>query len=602
MPNKDLPKINKLDKIKKPKDHTLLRLLKEAKKISFGIVMASFLAMLVIATNMIAPKLVGDVINEMNIFYLAKQSGTAQGSLVSSITNQLLVIFAVYASKGVISYLKMLFMNFVVSRHFTCAIRIEMSDKIKMLPVSYVDKTQPGELLSRMTSDVSTMGNTIHQVLDTLMMGIIQIVAVSVMMFIVNWELALIVLSIVPISIFLAILISKKSEKHFTNLFERVEKLYTCVEETYSGYATIKAYSMEKAREKAASDINHLIYESERKGVSISSMVGPLITLTNSITYVLICLIGGYLAVNGIISLGGVIAIVLYSKQFAAPLEQISEGIASMQRVKASSKRVYQMLDQEEMPLLTGDMPKCIKGDVKFEEVDFSYSPDKPLIEKLNFEVKQGQKVAIVGPTGAGKTTIVNLLMRFYDIQGGAIKIDGVDISSVSRESVRDLFSMVLQDTWLFKGSIYDNIAYAKDGATREEVIAACDSAYADHFIRTLPKGYDTEIDESTSNLSGGQKQLLTIARAFLSERTLLILDEATSNVDTRTEILIQKAMDKLTKKKTAFVIAHRLSTIVNSDLILVINNGSIVEIGTHKSLLESNGFYAEIYNSQYAN
>lgn len=260
------------------------------------------------------------------------------------------------------------------------------------------------------------------------------------------------------------------------------------------------------------------------------------------------------------------------------------------------------MLDQEEMPLLTGDMPKCIKGDVKFEEVDFSYSPDKPLIEKLNFEVKQGQKVAIVGPTGAGKTTIVNLLMRFYDIQGGAIKIDGVDISSVSRESVRDLFSMVLQDTWLFKGSIYDNIAYAKDGATREEVIAACDSAYADHFIRTLPKGYDTEIDESTSNLSGGQKQLLTIARAFLSERTLLILDEATSNVDTRTEILIQKAMDKLTKKKTAFVIAHRLSTIVNSDLILVINNGSIVEIGTHKSLLESNGFYAEIYNSQYAN
>lgn len=599
MSNKCLPENSNT---KKPKDHTLLRLLKEAKKIGFGLVMASFLAMLVIATNMIAPKLVGDVINEMNIFYLAKQSGTAQGSLVSSITNQLLVIFAVYASKGVISYLKMLFMNFVVSRHFTCAIRIEMSDKIKMLPVSYVDKTQPGELLSRMTSDVSTMGNTIHHVLDTIMMGLIQIVGVSVMMFIVNWELALVVLAIVPLSIILAILISKKSEKHFTKLTEKVEKLYTCVEETYSGYATIKAYGMEKEREKVASDINHEIYDSERKGISISSMVGPLITLTNSITYVLICLIGGYLAVNGIISLGGVIAIVLYSKQFAAPLEQISEGIASMQRVKASSKRVYQMLDQEEMPLLTGDMPKSIKGDVKFEDVDFSYSPDKPLIEKLNFEVKQGQKVAIVGPTGAGKTTIVNLLMRFYDIQGGAIKIDGVDISSVSRESVRDLFSMVLQDTWLFKGSIYDNVAYAKEGATREEVIAACDSAYADHFIRTLPNGYDTEIDESTSNLSGGQKQLLTIARAFLSERTLLILDEATSNVDTRTEILIQKAMDKLTQKKTAFVIAHRLSTIVNSDLILVINNGSIVEIGTHKSLLENNGFYAEIYNSQYAN
>ncbi|MDD4120541.1 MAG: ABC transporter ATP-binding protein [Clostridia bacterium] len=593
---------NKMKKEKKVNDHILLRLVKEAKKIRAGILFGSLLSVLVIACNMAAPRLVSMVIEEMNKFYLLRQSGGVVGSLIASVTDILLITFAVYASKGVLQYLKMLVMNFTVSRHFTCAIRIQMSDKIKSLPVSYVDKTQPGELLSRMTSDVSIMGNTIHNIVDTVMMGVIQVVGVAAMMFIVNWELAFVVIAIVPLSIFLAILISKRSEKHFEKLQAKVEKMYTCVEETYSGYATIKAYNVEEAREKQAREINREIYDSEKKGITISSMVGPLITLTNSIAYVLICLIGGYLAVQGSISLGGVVAIILYSKQFAAPLEQISEGISSMQRVKAASRRVYQMLDQEEMKEISGDMPKEIKGNVKFDKVSFSYSPDKSLIEDLNFEVKKGQKVAIVGPTGAGKTTIVNLLMRFYDIQKGIISIDGVDISKVSRESVRDLFSMVLQDTWLFKGTIFENVAYAKDGATREDVIAACDSAYADHFIRTFPKGYDTEIDEGTSNISGGQKQLITIARAFLSERSLLILDEATSNVDTRTEILIQKAMDKLMKNKTAFVIAHRLSTIVNSDLILVIDNGSIVEIGTHKSLLEKNGFYAEIYNSQYAN
>lgn len=593
---------NSRNKPEKIKDHTLLRVMKEAKKIKFGIFMSSLIAVLVIACNLTAPKLVSNIIEEMNRFYLARQQGIPVGSLVPFVSDFLLIAFAVYAFKGVMQYLKMLVMNFNVSRHFTCDIRIQMSDKIKMLPVSYVDKTQPGELLSRMTSDVSVMGNTIHNIFDTIMMGVIQVLGVAVMMFLVNWELAIVVLTIVPISITLAILISKRSEKHFTKLASTVEKLYTCVEETYSGYATIKAYGAEGERQKAANEINAQIYDSEKKGITISSMVGPLITFTNSLSYVLICLIGGYLAVKGSISLGGVIAIVLYSKQFAAPLSQISEGISSMQRVKASSRRVYEMLDQKEMSIISGDMPNKISGDVKFENVDFSYSPEKSLIENLNFEVGKGQKVAIVGPTGAGKTTIVNLLMRFYDIQKGKITIDGVDINLVSRESVREAFSMVLQDSWLFKGTIYDNIAYAKDGATREEVIAACDSAYADHFVRTLPNGYDTEIDEASSNLSGGQKQLLTIARAFLSERSLLILDEATSNVDTRTEVLIQKAMDKLMRNKTCFVIAHRLSTIVNSDLILVIDNGSIVEIGNHKALLEKNGFYAEIYNSQYAN
>ncbi|HQC54953.1 MAG TPA: ABC transporter ATP-binding protein [Clostridia bacterium] len=588
-------------RVKKEKDRTILRLIFEAKKIRSGLTVGAVLAFLVIATNMIAPIFAKEVVDTLNRYWLIK--GTEQTfDLMKEVMQPLLLLLSMYVIKAILSYIKMLVMNYTVSRHFTANIRIRMSDKIKMLPVSYIDKTEPGQMLSRITSDVSDMGNTIHEIIDMLIMGVFQVLAMMVMMFIINWQLALVVVGMVPISMALAAIVGGKGSRHFSKERECVEKYYVQLEETYSGYATVKAYGLEPDREKAGADITKEIAESSKKGQILTGMMVPIVTFTSSISYALICLLGGYLAINGLLSLGGVIAILLYSKQFTQPLEQIAQGMASMQRVKASAKRVYEMLDYEEMEVITGDMPKEIEGNVKFENVYFSYSEDKPLIENLNIDIKKGQKVAIVGPTGAGKTTIVNLLMRFYDIQSGHIYIDGIDINTVSRESVRDLFSMVLQDTWLFKGTVFENVRYAKDGATLEEVMEACDHAYADHFIKALPDGYDTELDEGTSNLSGGQKQLLTIARAFLSARELLILDEATSNVDTRTELLIQKAMDKLMKDKTAFVIAHRLSTIVNADLILVIDDGSIVETGTHKTLLEKDGLYAEIYNSQYLN
>lgn len=586
-------------RVKKEKDRTVWRLILEAKKIRSGLILGAVLALLVIAANMISPMFAKEIVDILNRFWLTK--GTEQTfDLMKELTMPIVILLSMYIVKSALLYVKMLVMNFTVSRHFTANIRIRMSDKIKMLPVSYVDKTEPGKMLSRITSDVSDMGNSIHEIVDTLIMGVLQVIAMMVMMFVINWQLALVVIGVVPISMALSAMIGGKGAKHFTKEREIVERYYVQLEETYSGYATVKAYGLEKDVESEAASVNKKMAESTGKGHTLIGMMVPVVTFTSSLSYALICLFGGYLAINGVLSLGGVIAILLYSKQFTQPLEQIAQGMASMQRVKTSAKRVYEMLDHKEMEVLEGDMPKKIEGHVKFENVNFSYREDRPLIENLNIDIKKGQKVAIVGPTGAGKTTIVNLLMRFYDIQSGHIYIDGVDINTVSRESVRNLFSMVLQDTWLFKGSVFENVAYAKEGATLEEVMEACDHAYADHFIRALPDGYDTELDEGTSNLSGGQKQLLTIARAFLSSRELLILDEATSNVDTRTEILIQKAMDKLMKDKTTFVIAHRLSTIVNADLILVIDDGSIVETGTHKTLLEKDGLYAEIYNSQY--
>ncbi|NCA66468.1 MAG: ABC transporter ATP-binding protein [Clostridia bacterium] len=588
------------NKVKEPNDNIVKRLLGEVKRVGWGVTLGCLLSALSIACSLAIPIILSDIIDQLNNLWLQKQGGIIAED-ISYLIKPLILLFSFYTAVELFAYVKMLIMNNVISRHFTCAIRMDMSDKIARLPVSYVDKTQPGEVLSRMTSDVSVMGNSVHGAADIIVAGMLQIIGISVMMFIYNWQLALIVVAFVPFSMWLSSGLGKRSEKYFDKLFSCGGKLFSCVEETYGGYMTIKAFNLEKSREAIHTGINGEMMESETKGIYIASIVQPIIAFANSISYVIICLLGGYFAVSNLLTVGGVVAIILYSKQLANPLEQIADGISGIQRVKAASKRVYGMLDQAEMAPIRGEMPSKIKGNVDFEHISFRYTPDKPLISDLNISVKSGQKIAIVGPTGAGKTTIVNLLMRFYDLDSGKIIVDGTDISAVSRESVRNVFSMVLQDTWLFKGTIFENVAYGKEGVTREEVEQACDSAYAHHFIRTLPQGYDTEIDESTANLSSGQKQLLTIARAFLSDRALLILDEATSNVDTRTEGLIQKAMDKLMHKKTCFVIAHRLSTIVNADLILVINKGDIVEMGTHKELLEKDGFYAEIFNSQYS-
>ena len=576
----------------------VLRLIREARPIYGWLALACLISCVIITCAVVSPKILGSCVQLLYDFWAGSFQGT---SLTRALLPGCLVLAAVYLLQSGMNWLKMFLLNNVVSRYFTCALRIRMSDKISRLPVRYIDNTPAGQILERMNEDVSTMGNSIHNIVDTLMVGFLQLITLSVVMLLEDWRLALIVLIFMPLSIWLSARISSLSEKHFDEMFEESGKLYSVVEESYANYQTSKAYNFEEDTIRAHREVNKRQQKAETTANFLGAMVRPCITFTNALAYIIINVVGGILIVNYGVSVGVVVTIVLFAKQFSAPLEQIAEGLSSLQRTKAAGKRVFEVLDEPEEQPLTGHLPEAVRGDVCFEQVDFSYNKDAPLIRDLNIDVKQGQKVAIVGPTGAGKTTIVNLLMRFYDIDSGKITIDGQDVAEVSRDELRSLFGMVLQDTWLFSGSIADNVAYGRPDASREEIIKACDEAYCDHFIRTLPQGYDTQVSEDTVSISGGQKQLLTIARALLADRRLLILDEATSNVDTRTEILIQKAMDKLMRGKTCFVIAHRLSTIVDADLILVLRDGQIVETGKHQALLDKKGFYYQLYTSQYA-
>ena len=592
-------KIEKKTRAQRREDNlVVLRLIREARPIYGWLALACLISCVIITCAVVSPKILGSCVQLLYDFWAGSFQGT---SLTRALLPGCLVLAAVYLLQSGMNWLKMFLLNNVVSRYFTCALRIRMSDKISRLPVRYIDNTPAGQILERMNEDVSTMGNSIHNIVDTLMVGFLQLITLSVVMLLEDWRLALIVLIFMPLSIWLSARISSLSEKHFDEMFEESGKLYSVVEESYANYQTSKAYNFEEDTIRAHREVNKRQQKAETTANFLGAMVRPCITFTNALAYIIINVVGGILIVNYGVSVGVVVTIVLFAKQFSAPLEQIAEGLSSLQRTKAAGKRVFEVLDEPEEQPLTGHLPEAVRGDVCFEQVDFSYNKDAPLIRDLNIDVKQGQKVAIVGPTGAGKTTIVNLLMRFYDIDSGKITIDGQDVAEVSRDELRSLFGMVLQDTWLFSGSIADNVAYGRPDASREEIIKACDEAYCDHFIRTLPQGYDTQVSEDTVSISGGQKQLLTIARALLADRRLLILDEATSNVDTRTEILIQKAMDKLMRGKTCFVIAHRLSTIVDADLILVLRDGQIVETGKHQALLDKKGFYYQLYTSQYA-
>lgn len=577
----------------------IARILREAKPIRGWLVLSCFLCLCLILCTVSAPKILGNLIQQLYDYWSGE---LVTDDLLGLILKGLIPLAIIYISLSLVRLANMYLLNNVVSRYFTCNIRIRISEKIKRLPISFIDNTPVGEILRRMTDDVSHMGTSIHSLIETLSTGFLQIFVITVLMFFENWVLALAVLVITPLSVFLSSRISQISEKYFHDMFTESGKLNSVVEETYTNYATTKAYNYETATLKKHEEINLRQRNAEIKANFISSAVRPCITFTNAMAYIAVNLLGGWLILNRGVSVGTIVTIVLFAKQIAAPLEDIADAIGNLQRAVTSSERVFALLDHEEEPECIGSFGgEKILGDVKFEHVDFSYDKEKPLIKDLNLDVKHGQNVAIVGPTGAGKTTIVNLLMRFYDPDSGKITVDGHDIGEISRNEVRSLFGMVLQDTWLFNGTVAENIAYGKPDATREEIVRACDEAYCDHFICTLPNGYDTVIGDDTTNISGGQKQLLTIARALLANHRLLILDEATSNVDTRTEILIQKAMDKLMEGKTCFVIAHRLSTIVDSDLILVINNGEIVETGRHDELLAKKGFYYQIYTSQYA-
>lgn len=580
------------------KDHTLRRLVREARPIWKWLLLGCLISIVMIACSAAAPKLLGGLIDRLYDYW----DGSGTGDLMSKLTNGLAALLVVYTAYSLLFYLKMLLLNNMVSRYFTCTLRIRISDKIRRLPVSYVDQTPVGDVLSRMTDDVSTMGNSLHQIIDTLMSGFLMLIAIAGMMLRENWLLAVFVLIFTPASIFLSTKLSSLSEKHYHEMFTEMGNLNSLVEESFTNFATTKAYHLEDYAQRKHAVVNKRRADAEYHANFIASIVRPVIVFSNALAYILICLIGGWLIVNRDgVSVGIVVTILLYARQFSSPLEQIANGLGQLQHAKAACRRVFKLLDLPEETDADGKLPQEVAGNIRFEDVDFSYDKDCPLIEHLSLDVKKGQNVAIVGPTGAGKTTIVNLLMRFYDVDRGRILIDGVDCATLSRDEMRRQFGMVLQDTWLFRGTVAENVAFGKPDATREEIIAACDRAYCDHFIRTLPEGYDTVVGDDMSNLSGGQKQLLTIARAMLADRRLLILDEATSNVDTRTEVLLQKAMDNLMRERTCFVIAHRLSTIVDSDLILVLDHGRIVEQGTHRSLLAQKGFYYQIYNSQYA-
>ena len=573
---------------------TIKRLVGELKPVAGRMILICMVTLFSVALNMVGPELLGDA---TDILYNYGQGIVTPHETFLKLCLKLALVYGLLA---IFSTLALVLTTRITSRFFTSSLRIRISEKLGKLPVSFVDSTPRGEILSRMMNDVSNMSNTIHVITSTLISGVLQLLIIIVLLYFINPIMATAVIVLIPLSVVLAYVISRRSEKEWHEFRKINGQVYSVIEEDLSGFDTVKAFNLESRQKQMCGDLMNKYGKSLKRGFWLSSMVQPTIAFTNNIAYVAICVLGGYFAINGVLDVGDVVKVILYAKLFAGPLESIAGGMSSIHRTIACAQRVYKLLDGEEVPpALTDNVPEG-DGDVSFEDVNFSYSKDKPLIKNLNINVRSGQKVAIVGPTGGGKTTIVNLLMRFYDVDSGKIVIDDVDISTMDRAKLRQQFSMVLQDTWLFNGTVFENIAYGKEDATMDEVVAAAKKARIHQFICSLPDGYNTVINEESTNISSGQKQLLTIARAYLADRKMLILDEATSNVDTRTEILIQKTMDELMQGRTSFVIAHRLSTIVNADVILVVRDGQIVEQGTHQQLMEKHGFYSEIYNSQY--
>ena len=483
-------------------------------------------------------------------------------------------------------------------------LREDVEHKLGRVPLKYVDGQSRGDLLSRVTNDIDNIGNTLQQGLNQLLTSIIAVIGTLIVMFFISPILAFVSLVIVPISIAMTAAIAKRSQVQFAAQWRETGKVNGHVEEMHTGHAIVLAYNRRDTALKEFDEFNDALFDASRQAQFLSGIMMPLMNAVSNLNYVIIAVIGGLRVANGQLSLGGVQAFMQYSRQFTMPLGQIAAQANQLQSGLASAERVFEVLDALEEaaePRGSKQVLTAPRGEVRLEGVSFRYVPDQPLIEDVNVVVEPGKTVAIVGPTGAGKTTIVNLLMRFYEIDGGRITLDGVDTRDIAREDLRSEFGMVLQDTWLFKGTIRENIAYGREHATDEDIVAAAKEAHADHFIRTLPHGYDTVLDDEATNISVGERQLLTIARAFLADPTVLILDEATSNVDTRTEVLIQEAMNRLRHGRTGFVIAHRLSTIRNADTILVMDHGRIVEQGSHDELIAANGFYRKLYDSQFA-
>ncbi|AQP48166.1 multidrug ABC transporter ATP-binding protein [Tessaracoccus aquimaris] len=523
-----------------------------------------------------------------------------QGIDFGAIGNVLVLVLALYVASFVFSYVQGWVLNGAVQRT-VFRMRQQVSAKLDRLPLSYFDKQARGEVLSRVTNDIDNVSQTLQQTMSQLLNAVLTLIGVLVMMFWISPTLALVALVSVPVAMVVTTLIGKRSQKLFAQNWKSTGELNAEIEEAYTGHALVKVFGRQREVEAQFQERNQELYKAGFGAQFISGIIMPIMFLVGNLNYVVIAVIGGLRVASGTMNIGDVQAFIQYSRQFTQPLTQVASMANLLQSGVASAERVFELLDADEMTAEPTGHLGDVEGRIDFDHVKFSYTQDQPLIENLNLHVEPGQTVAIVGPTGAGKTTLVNLLMRFYDLDGGRILIDGTDIATVPRSEVRSNIGMVLQDTWLFGGTIRDNIAYGRLGASEEELLEAATATFVDRFVHSLPEGYDTVIDEEGSNVSAGEKQLITIARAFLADPSILILDEATSSVDTRTELLVQKAMSALRSGRTSFVIAHRLSTIRDADLILVMEHGSIVEQGTHHELLEKKGPYYDLYQSQFA-
>ena len=581
---------------------TMVTLLRYLKPYRVSLTIALVLSIVGTAFTIIGPKLMGNATTKLFEGLVGKiMHVPGAGIDFTYIGNIVLVLVALYVISAACSYIMGYIMT-SVSIKVTYDLRKKIAEKINRLPIKYFDNKAYGEVLSHVTNDVDLISNTLNQSLFQMVTSVTTIIGVLVMMFTISWLMALVSLIIVPISILLISMIAGRSQKYFRKQQDYLGHINGHVEEMYSAHNVMKAFNGEEKSIRKFDGLNEEMYGAAWRSQFFSGIMMPMMMFISNVGYVVVCILGGILVIQKTIQVGDILAFVQYVRSFTQPLAQTANIVNMLQSTAAAAERIFEFLGaEEEVPEPTKPIVlKSISGNIAFNDVSFGYSPAKTVINNFSASIQPGQKVAIVGPTGAGKTTMVKLLMRFYDVSNGAILVDGIDVRELKRQEHRSAFGMVLQDTWLFNGTIKDNIRYGKLDATDEEVYAAAKTAYVDHFVHTLPGGYDTVLNEESSNISQGQKQLLTIARAVLANPRILILDEATSSVDTRTEVLIQKAMENLMKGRTTFIIAHRLSTIRNADIILVMKDGEIVEQGNHKELLRANGFYASLYNSQF--
>ena len=588
--------------IEKPKNlkASVGKILKKLGVYKIGLAVVAISAILATFFNVIGPKILGKATTTLSEGLMAKIAGTG-GIDFGKIGKILIFVFLIYGMSALLSFLQGIIMTGITQK-MCYGLRKDISEKINRMPMGYFEKRPYGEVLSRITNDVDTIGMSLNQSVTTLITSVFTVIGVIIMMLTISPLMTLIAVILVPISIFLISFVMKHSQRYFKMQQEYLGKINGQVEETFGGHLVIKAFNKEDDVTEKFNETNNILYKSSWKSQFFAGLMQPVMMFVGNLGYVGIAISGGFLAINGTIGIGDIQAFIQYVKNLTQPIQQAAQVINQIQSMAAAAERVFEFLEEDEEDQ-TCENPASvanIKGEVEFKDVHFGYNPDQIIINDFSAKVKPGQKIAIVGPTGAGKTTMVKLLMRFYDVNSGSIMLDGADIRRYNRADLRSAFGMVLQDTWLFKGSIMENIRYGNLDATDEQVIAAAKAAHADSFIKTLPGGYDMELNEDASNVSQGQKQLLTIARAILADNKVLILDEATSSVDTRTEIRIQKAMDNLMEGRTSFIIAHRLSTIKNADLILVMKDGDIIEQGNHQQLLAKNGFYADLYNTQF--